>query len=62
MVVRVAKATFLGPCNWCPESRQKNYIIGILLENVLEPFLNECHDVKSEDATLMTIRESGSSK
>jgi hypothetical protein len=43
MLVRIAQSTFFRSCDRCPECRQEDDIVGVLLDNVLETLLYERH-------------------
>lgn len=41
MVIGISQTAFLCSCNGCAKRREEDYIVGVLLENVLDAFLDE---------------------
>jgi hypothetical protein len=57
MLVRISESTFFCSRDWCAECREEDYIVWILLEDVLEAFLDESHSrVGGCAATLKTTK------
>lgn len=45
VVICIAQPSLLRPCHWSSQCRKNDHIVGVLLENVLDTFLDECHCV-----------------
>jgi hypothetical protein len=58
MIVRIPQTTLFRSCNWCAQRRQKHHILWILLDDVLEAFVQEaCHGSVMRGAAMLRRRD-----